>query len=184
VSSRLEESEKKFGVELGQIREQIKAYQAENSSSAGLTQQTRDEFEKRIIIMEKKLDDIRQEQRDLNSNISIQKAQLESFKTTTAITMNDIKANQSQLEEVQLKKLDQTIEQLSKSIDSLKTNASLNDSLSSTKISDSNRLENFHSFGHSGSASTHQEGQVRDRSGLDAYRSEQHSYEQVRITEI
>jgi len=106
--------------------------------------QFRDDFEKKLITLERKFEEIHQDQRDFNSDLSIHKAQLESFKTTSAISINDIRANQTQLEDVKLRKLEQMIDQLTKNFDQVKESySSMTDSTLSTKFS-----ENLGSYSH------------------------------------
>jgi len=115
--------------------------------------QIRDDFEKKLITLERKFEEVHQDQRDLSSDLSIQKAQLESFKTTSAISINDIRASQSQIEDVKLKKLEQMIDQLTKNFDQVKEGSSLSDSTLSTKFSESghgglSKRENLGSYSH------------------------------------
>jgi len=115
--------------------------------------QIRDDFEKKLITLERKFEEVHQDQRDLNSDLSIQKAQLESFKTTSAISINDIRASQSQIEDVKLRKLEQMIDQLTKNFDQVKEGSSMSDSSLSTKFSETghgafSKQENLPSYSH------------------------------------
>jgi len=125
----------------------------EAASNDPSIKQIRDDFEKKLIVLERKFEEVHQDQRDLNSDLSIQKAQLESFKTTSAISINDIRASQSQIEDVKLKRLEQMIDQLTKNFDQVKEGSSLSDSTLSTKFSESghgglSKQENLGSYSH------------------------------------
>jgi len=123
------------------------------ASSDPSIKQIRDDFEKKLITLERKFEEIHQDQRDLNSDLSIHKAQLESFKTTSAISINDIRASQSQLEDVKLRKLEQMIDQLTRNFDQVKESSSMSDSTISTKFSETShggvlKQENLGGYSH------------------------------------
>jgi len=137
INSKLQDFEVKINEQTQQVKSISQASRPEtNPSIESSTKQIKEEYDKRVSQVERKFEEIRQDQRDLASDLSIQKAQLESFKTTTAITMNDLKANQTQIEDIRLKKLELVIDQLTKNVETIKESNSFGDSTLSTKFSE------------------------------------------------
>ena len=132
LDRKVDNFEAKFSDELRQAKSNKSASSNEGSS----TKTNQADYEHKILSLEMQLDEVHQAQRDLGSDIGIQKAQLESFKTTSAITMNDLKANQSEVQDVRLRRLEQVVDQLTKNVETIKTNVQFSESTNSTKFSE------------------------------------------------